>query len=110
MRIACGIDLVEDTRFEVLKSDSAFLSKCLQPSERELLDKLPSIFALKEAVVKALLLPADSWLEIEVSYQESGKTAVSLSDAVRPDGLVSLDCSVSHENGYTVAQVIMLFT
>ena len=55
---------------------------------------LSSIFALKESVIKALELPVDSWLEMEVVYKESGKTTINLSNMIKPKNLVSLDSSV----------------
>lgn len=108
MKISCGIDLVEDKRFDTLMTDTSFIDKCLQPSEREIIEKLPTIFSLKEATIKALELPPDSWLEIEVTYCESGKTKIELSDSIKPSNLVSIDSSVSHEAGITVAQVFLL--
>lgn len=108
MRIACGVDLVEDTRVAMLSSNAIFLEKLLQPREKRLLHKLPSIFALKEAVIKALELPTESWLDIEIDYKENGKTIVTLSDTVRPKDLMSIDSSVSHSGGVTVGQVVIL--
>jgi len=108
MIIKCGIDIVEDRRIMKLGNQSNFINKLLHPSERKFKDKLPSIFSLKEATIKALELQLPSWLEIEIVYNINGKTNIRLSDSIKPKGLISIDSSVSHESGITVAQIVIL--
>ena len=110
MEIKCGNDLVLDARFEKHLADPAFLQKIFHPSELTVLEtkKLSGIFALKESVIKAYNLPAANWLEIEIKYQKSGKPQIHLSAQIRPDNLISIDGSVSHENDMTIALVVCL--
>jgi phosphopantetheinyl transferase (holo-ACP synthase) len=90
-----GIDLVADSRVEELSDDALY--DYFHPDERKS-DKQTSIFALKEAARKAVDLQA-SWLDVHVSYNDGSPTVT-----IRGfEG--ELDCSVSHENGFTVAVV-----
>lgn len=90
-----GVDLVADERIEALGETA--LEDYFHPDEIES-DKHVSIFALKEAARKAVELEA-SWLDVHVEY-EDGSPRVTIRGF---DG--DLDCSVSHENGFTVAVV-----
>lgn len=98
-KIMHGIDLVDDSKVEAN-------SKVFHPSELAS-NKLPSIFALKEAVIKALGIKSHNWLEIEVEYS-SGIPQIKLSKQIEPAGFKSITCSVSHENGLTIGSVIII--
>ena len=107
--VKIGIDMVSDSRLEKKLSDS-FLKRVFHPSElgSRQPKKLAGIFAVKEAAFKALNLKAGSWLEVEVTKQQSGRPQVILSKSVKPKNLLSIDCSISHEGGITIAAIIVL--
>ena len=109
-QIACGIDMIRDERMEEHLSKPELLDKIFHPSEQKekTAKKLAGIFAIKEAAIKALDISADHWLDIEVSYRTSGKPEVALHESIRPSGMSSIDCSVSHEDGMTIAMVTIL--
>jgi len=110
MTIHCGVDLVEHQRISEQLNNRSFCARVFHPKELALGDvkKLAGIFALKEAVFKALDISSDHWLDVEVRYSKSGKPSVVLSPSVEPKGSFSVDCSVSHAGAYTVAVVIFL--
>jgi phosphopantetheine--protein transferase-like protein len=97
-----GIDMIEDVR---IPSDEDFLKKVFHPSEIKK-GKLASVFALKEAVFKALEI-TPRWLDVEIKYKKSGKTEIILSNKIKPKNLKSIDCSVSHEKCLTIASVVL---
>ncbi len=108
MQIRCGVDLVSQQRFQKIRSSQGFLESVFQPSEMQLQDKMSGIFALKEAASKALGKTPPQWLEMEVRYSDNGKPQLVLSDIISPAGLISLDCSLSHEGDFTFAEVVLL--
>jgi phosphopantetheinyl transferase (holo-ACP synthase) len=85
-----GIDLVEDTRIRSLSEDEC--AKIFSPEDRH--DKLPSIFALREAAAKACGVPIAA---VQVRYEGPVPN-------VFVEGF-ELSCSVSHEAGLTIAIV-----
>ena len=106
--IKVGIDLVSDKRIRNNLTNKIFLNKIFHPSEQKLTNKLASIFALKECVFKALSISSQNWLEIEILYNKDGKPSVHLSNQIKPHNLISIDCSVTHENELTQGIVILL--
>ncbi len=106
--IKTGIDLVKDERIKQLARDKIFLKKAFHPSEISA-GKLSSVFALKEAVFKALEIFPE-WHEVEIKHKENGKTEIVLSEKIKPGNLISADSSVSHEGGFTIGIVVMLFS
>ncbi|MCP3685642.1 MAG: 4'-phosphopantetheinyl transferase superfamily protein [bacterium] len=110
MLIKCGTDLVLDERIQKNINNESFIKKIFHPSELSDMDvkKLATVFAVKEAVFKALEISSKNWLEVELTYSETGKPVVTLSEEIKPKNLVSLDCSVTHENGLTQAFVVLL--
>lgn len=103
MIIKTGIDLIEDSRIDV--KNKLFLERIFHPSEIKL-RKFASIFALKECIFKALEIKP-CWHEVEIKYANN-KPFIILSEHIKPKELISVDCSVSHENGLTIANVVML--
>lgn len=105
MLIKTGLDLVYLPRFrKSLKSGGAsFLQRVYVP--QELKDKgatrLAGIFAAKEAVIKALGLPPDSWHSIHIAHDKSGtpKVAIHYSRFTIHDSSLS----ISHDGNYVVA-------
>ena len=104
--IKIGVDLVLNSRLERNLDDESFLEKVFHAFEMRDKGKLISIFALKEATMKALGKKV-GWKEIEVRYDNNGKPEIKLSGVVRPDGFVGIDGSLSHDGEYTVATVMI---
>jgi len=104
--IKTGVDLVLNSRFEKNLSNQKFLEKVFHASELRDKSKLISVFALKEAVMKALGKKVD-WKEVEVKYNEEGKPEINLSEDVRPKGFVGIDGSISHDGDYTIGVVVV---
>ena len=106
--IKTGIDLVHNKRFEKNLADEKFLEKVFHAFELKDKNKLASIFALKEATMKALGKKVD-WKEIEVSYRndKNGKPEIKLSEDIKPENFKGLDGSVSHDGEYTVSVIII---
>lgn len=98
--ISCGVDLVADSRFD--EANNAFFERVLCEGEPK--EKISSIFAIKEAVSKALGIAPD-WKKICVHY-EQGKPIVKLDVTIAPSNY-SISVSVSHENGFTIALVVL---
>ncbi len=103
--IKTGIDFVLNSRIEKNINNPEFLKKVFHISELKNKTKLISIFALKEAVMKALEKKTN-WLDIEVSYN-SPKPSVTLSESIKPKKFKSMGSSISHDGGYTIAQVVI---
>lgn len=90
----CGVDLVSDERIRGIDAD-----KTKYFHEDELgSGKLPSVFAVKEAAMKACSLDV-SWLDVHVAYVD-GAPEVTVRGFTG-----ELTCSVSHDDGRTVAVV-----
>jgi len=106
--IKTGIDLLDIKGFEKSASNRFFVDKVFHPSETKDLTKLASIFAIKEACIKALEISSNNWLEIEVKYKKSGKPIISLGKGITPKDLISIDCSLSHDANLIIANVILL--
>ena len=105
--IKCGIDLVLNKRIEKNISSPEFLSKVFNPSELKLgKHKLPGIFTLKEATMKAIGKKCD-WKDIEVLFNLAGKPEISLSSEIKPKKLKSIDASISHDGDYTIGLVVL---
>lgn len=98
----CGIDLVLNKRIEKNLSNPNFLSKVFHASELKLEKrKLIGIFCLKEAVMKAIGKKLN-WREIEVNFDKSGKSKITISDRK----FKSIDASISHDGDYTIGMVV----
>ena len=106
--IKTGIDIVYNKRFDKNLNDERFLERVFHASELKLKDKgkLAGIFALKEAVMKVLGKKTD-WKDIEIKYDKNGKPEIKLSDNIKPENLLGIDGSVSHDGGYTLAVIII---
>jgi len=100
MVIKCGIDLVLNNRIEL--NSQEFLKKVFHPSELKNTKKLIGIFALKEALMKAIGKKVN-WLEIEIKTQEGKKPEIFISGIK----FKSIDCSISHDGDYTIGMVVI---
>ncbi|MBL7058503.1 4'-phosphopantetheinyl transferase superfamily protein [Patescibacteria group bacterium] len=90
--------------------DSDFMDKTFHDFEKHPIDarRLSTIYALKECVFKAIDISDRDWLDIKVLFSARGKPRITLCSNISPLGLESVDCSVSHENGYILANVVLL--
>lgn len=109
MKIVTGIDLVYLPRFKrALKVGGGnFLKRVFHEQEfkhlpGENIEHLAGIFAAKEAVMKALSLPTDSWHDIHITYQKNGSPAVKLTHSSSP--ITNHSLSISHDGNYVIAQ------
>ncbi|EIC91988.1 holo-[acyl-carrier-protein] synthase [Candidatus Aquiluna sp. IMCC13023] len=81
--------------------------------ERSLKDEsLAARFAAKEALAKAVGNPKLlSWLEVEVVTDQLGKPMLVLSGdssrALSSMGVLSTHLSLSHDNGFAIAMVVL---
>lgn len=112
MVIKTGTDITYENRFltSLKRGKAVFLQSLFTAQEirqnSEL--QLASIFCLKEAVMKALEMPHDSWLNISTDRTESGKVMCSILDRKTASTIKSLDTSISHDGGLIIAVAVAL--
>jgi len=110
MIIKCGIDLVYLPRFKrSLKSGGEnFLRRVYHNQEltNHNAAHLAGIFAAKEAVIKALSLPTDSWHNIYITYSHNGTPLVEILN--HKSSIINQSLSISHDGNYTVAYFVAL--
>lgn len=105
MNIITGIDVVQDERITSLPRET--LELYMLPAELALHNPV-TIFAIKEAVAKALGITPPPWQEIEVHYKAS-KPTVTIACEYSAH-ITSYDISVSHEAGCTTAIFVAITT
>lgn len=110
MRIVTGIDLVYLPRYKkALQSGGESFLRAIYHQE-EIVSKesqhLAGIFALKEAVIKALSLKAGSWLDIKVAHRSDGLPQITL--LYYGVKIINHSSSLSHDGDYIVAQYTAL--
>ena len=107
MNIKAGCDIVKISR--VKKLTESALKKIFHRSELKDYrhEHLAGIFAVKEAVFKALDLKVNSFLDVEIKYQTSGRPFLILSPELK-NKISSIDCSVSHDGDYAIAVVVAI--
>jgi len=103
--IKTGVDLLLNSRLEENIKDPEFLKKVFQISELKYKDNLKSIFALKEATMKAIGKKI-GWKSIEISYKDS-RPIIILSQDIKPENFKSINGSISHDGEYTIGFVVM---
>jgi phosphopantetheine--protein transferase-like protein len=110
MRVNVGCDIVKVARIEKMMQDQSIINKVFHPSELTRYDAehLAGIFAAKEATVKALGLKPGSWLDIEITNESNGRPLVSVSSEALNTKTMSLDCSISHDDGMAFSVVTVL--
>ena len=102
MRIRTGCDLVHIENFE--RTTASVAAKAFTPhelSDNPSTQTLAGLFAAKDAVIKALDLPAGSWQGIEILKGENGKPEVKLAE--HDPKIASSDISISHDGDYVMA-------
>ena len=123
MIIGIGVDLVKIDRIDKAGKDrQGFLERVFTDREREYCarQKYPAQhyaarFAAKEAVLKAIgtgWSAGTKWTDMEVLHGEGGGPIVNLSGRVKDlidlKGVKQVLLSYSHDEGYAVAQVILV--
>lgn len=108
MMIKVGVDLVKISRFQKMAQKRTFLERVFLPIElrNATPESLAGIFAVKEAVFKALDKKAGQWHKIEVKKLKSGKPQLLLAEDFKK-GYKDIEVSIAHENDLAVAVVIM---
>lgn len=109
--IKTGIDLVYIPEFEssLRSGGENFTKKVFNSSELRngSTQHLAGVFAAKEAIIKALSLPAGSWLKIYINNDEDGRPQVKLPKFFKGK-INSYDLSISHSGDYAVAVFVTL--
>jgi len=110
MKLRTGCDIVHIPRFKkILKRTPAVADKIFLAEERAVKnpEELAGVFAAKESVMKALGIPAGSWLSVLIKKEKSGKPFVTIKKphAVRYH---TGDISISHDGDYAVAFAVFI--
>lgn len=106
LKIGCDIVHIPTFIESIKRSDGHVLEKIFTPQELgygKSHTSLAGMFAAKESVIKAIGHKID-WLVIELSYQESGKPRVHVSER---HSTHVLDVSIAHDGEYAIAYVLM---
>lgn len=111
-RVRVGTDIVSIKKFERSLQRSRWKFERDVFVEGEITDTataehLAGIFAAKEAVAKALGLPAGSWQKIHIQYAESGRPRIALAPRLKVT-YTSCDLSISHDGDYAIAVAMFL--
>jgi holo-[acyl-carrier protein] synthase len=112
--IGIGADLCSVERLSgSLQRTPALAARLFTDKERSLKDEsLAARFAAKEAFAKAVGNPKLlSWLEVEVETDQLGKPSLVVSGksagALSSMGVLSTHLSISHDNGFAIAMVVL---
>lgn len=123
MIVGIGVDLVKISRIDKAgKSHPGFLERVFTEQERAYCSKqkfpaqhYAGRFAAKEAVLKAIgtgWSAGIKWTDMEVLHGEGGGPIVNISGRVKDlmdlKGVKQILLSYSHDEGYAVAQVILV--
>lgn len=102
--------MILDKRMEMSMGKEIFLRRIFHPSELLKMNpkKIAGIFAAKEATMKALNMSPKDWLDIEIRYDKKGRPSIILAKEIIYKEILSIDVSISHENGMTIAFVVVL--
>ncbi len=122
MIVGTGVDIAETARIEqsLERHGEHFIKRLYTPLEiaycekfRNRAERYAARFAAKEAAFKALGTgwgKGVRWLDVEIRNQPSGKPELMLSgraeQIARELGVTRSAVSISHAQGYVVAQVI----
>lgn len=111
MMVRAGVDLVYLPKFDKTLKNGAeefirrvFTNEELNIKHRSEIVHLASIFAAKEAVMKALSLSADSWHDIIIKHDALGAPLVEVSN----QGIKNYSLSISHDGDYVIAQFVAI--
>lgn len=108
-KIKTGIDIVYTPRIEKIIENKSALNKIFSKKELKIInpEHLAGIFALKEAFFKALN-QKPKWLSIEITNKKNGAPKINLSDELKIKNLIDISYSISHDNEYAIANVVIL--
>lgn len=118
--IGLGIDIIEIDRIEnAIKKNDKFLERLFNESEIAYIEvkgnkyeTIAGLFAAKEAVSKVLGtgISGFSWLDIEISHEESGQPIVLLKNEAKSiaedKSITKIMISISHCKTYAVANAV----
>jgi holo-[acyl-carrier protein] synthase len=124
MIVGIGIDLVKISRIDKAGNHGGFLERVFTEREREYCSKqkfsaqhYAGRFAAKEALLKAIgtgWSAGVKWTDMEVLHGEGGGPIVNVSGRVKDlmdlKGVKQIFLSYSHDEGYAVAQVVLVGT
>ncbi len=108
MRIVSGVDLVYLPRFKKALQNGGENFRQRVFNEQELtqgktsIQHLAGIFSAKEAVIKALSLPVDSWHDIHIRNDHDGAPTAEIVNCKLK--IVNCSLSISHDGNYVIAQ------
>jgi phosphopantetheine--protein transferase-like protein len=106
--IKTGIDIVKISRIKDQLGNETFLKITFNDSElKNNVESLAGIFALKEAFFKASQIKIKKWNEIVVKKKDNGKPYLVFDDSLIEFKIKSIDCSVSHDGEYSIANVVI---
>ena|SRR5581483_5162025 len=106
MAILCGVDIVYILGTEKILNDESLLQKFVDPAELRTStpEHLAGIIAAKEAFFKALG-QVPHFREVSLEYSTSHKPHLIVSPKFKT--FRSCDISISHDNDYAVAFVVL---
>lgn len=112
--IKSGIDLVYLPRFKksLKNGGENFLRRVFTENELNHLRgvtaffHLGGVFAAKEAVIKALNLPSDSWLDVRIKYKKNGAPVVEIIN--HKSKIINHSLSIAHDGSYIIAQFVAI--
>lgn len=115
-----GIDIVYIKRFEKLINNKNFLNKCFTNNEIQYinsknihkLETIAGIYASKEAFLKSIKKGINDYSvkDIEILHNENSDPYIILHNEIKKDiEYNSVSLSISHDNDYAIASVIILF-
>lgn len=123
MKITCGTDIIEIDRVKkaIEDNEDEFLNRVFTQTEIEYCEAKKNAkfqhyaarFASKEAVFKAIASAFDnkyalSWKDAEIENDEAGKPHVRFLKN-KPEGMESIDISISHCKEYAVAYTVVMW-
>lgn len=109
MRILNGIDIVEISKFKkaIQASNDNFLHRIFNPIEIEQnIESMAGKFAAKEAIIKCFGFPSDSWLNMQILKDQTGRPYFTIANIDLK--VISSDLSISHTHENAVAMVSAL--
>jgi len=109
-----GVDIVEFKRIKEIKHPAKFVDKILSEKEKEVyvtfanekrqLEYLAGLFAIKEAIYKALPVIDERWRFMDFSILNDASGAPYLHEPLLPEVMLTL----SHSENYVVAVAVCL--
>lgn len=111
MLVRVGCDTVHIPRFKTILDrtpsvrDHLFVEDELDGRSSE---SLAGVFAVKEAVLKALELKPGCWRQMQVIKDENGRPRIQLDNCEHEWTIVSQDISISHDGDAAFAVAVFL--